>query len=174
MAIIGTDMNSYFAHDSNAREDARMITLQRKHGYQGIGIYWALIELLRQNMNYEYQYDPENLAYILRVSDDTAELIESIILNFDLFEIDPTGRYFFSYDLNANMEFMESKRQKLSESGAAGAAVTNFKLYGIVPDNWTDTDINKHWRSMTREEQTKALNMMTLHQKDRLEKATNG
>ena len=36
---------TYFPHDSNARNDIKLIKLRSKYGYEGYGVYFALIEL---------------------------------------------------------------------------------------------------------------------------------
>ncbi|CAB5217805.1 Domain of unknown function DUF4373 [uncultured Caudovirales phage] len=73
----------YFSHDYNARNDEKIRKLLFKHGFEGYGIYWALIENLYNNEN-ELQIDYECIAYELRTHSD---LIKSIINNFELFEI---------------------------------------------------------------------------------------
>ena len=37
---------TYFPHDSNARNDVKLIKLRSKLDWEGYGIYFALIELL--------------------------------------------------------------------------------------------------------------------------------
>jgi len=160
MAIIGANSSCYFTHDANAREDARLMKLRRKHGYEGIGIYWTLIEILRQSSDYEYLYEPELLADLLRIP-EKSELIKSIVQDFDLFEYDiASSDYFSSGDLNENMEFMESKRQKFSAGGKTGSAITNFKLHGTIPEQWTDEDINAQWQELTKAERNKLSDIM--------------
>lgn len=173
MSIIGTDMNLYFAHDANAMQDAKMMRLRREYGYEGIGIYWALIELLRQSFEYEYEFDADLIADVLRIP-DKAGIVGDIIANdkFDLFAVSTypnTEKYFTSPDLNANMDFMESKRQVYTD----GANVTNFKLYGRIPESWKDSKILEVWNTFTAEEQTKALSKMNTDAKSRLEQALN-
>ena len=41
----------YFSHDYNTRADIKIKKLIVKHGYEGYGIFWALIEALYQNEN---------------------------------------------------------------------------------------------------------------------------
>ena len=41
----------YFSHDYNARADIKIKKVIINHGYEGYGIYWALIEDLYQNAN---------------------------------------------------------------------------------------------------------------------------
>lgn len=36
----------YFSHDSNARNDEKILMLRAEHGWEGYGMYWALIEMM--------------------------------------------------------------------------------------------------------------------------------
>jgi hypothetical protein len=36
----------YFSHDANARQDEKILMLRAEHGWEGYGIYWALIEMM--------------------------------------------------------------------------------------------------------------------------------
>ena len=73
----------YFSHDYNAKNNIKIKRLIVKHGYEGYGLYWAMIEDLYQNAN-ALPLDYDCIAYDFRVSSD---LIESIINDFDLFEV---------------------------------------------------------------------------------------
>lgn len=42
----------YFSHDSNAFHDPKIIKLRSKHGLEGYGFYWAIIEYLRNQSDY--------------------------------------------------------------------------------------------------------------------------
>ena len=42
----------YFPHDSNARNDKRLIKVRMKYGMQGYGIYFGIIEILREQNDY--------------------------------------------------------------------------------------------------------------------------
>ena len=74
----------YFSHDYNARTDIKIKRLIVKHGYEGYGLYWSIIEDLYQNAN-TLPLDYDCIAYHLRTSSD---MIESIINDFDLFGVD--------------------------------------------------------------------------------------
>ena len=74
----------YFSHDYNARNDMKIKKLIIMHGYEGYGLFWALIEDLYQNEN-ALPLDYECIAYDLRTSSD---IIESIVNDFDLFVVD--------------------------------------------------------------------------------------
>ena len=94
----------YFSHDSNAHNDEKLINLRIKHDWQGYGLYWAIVELLRDANAYRLQCNFKALAYILHSDPD---IIKSIINAFDLFIID--NDYFCSESLNNRMKLREEK-----------------------------------------------------------------
>ena len=110
----------YFSHDSNARNDQRIIKLRRKYGAEGVGIYWMIIEILREQEEYRLGLDDdtiENIAYDLRVDQ---EKLEDIILHFNLFERDigvEEFGYFYSSSLKRRIERADEIRQKRSYAG---------------------------------------------------------
>ena len=71
----------YFSHDYNARSDPKIINLQIKHGMQGIGCYWSIIEMLYEQGG-EIPLEYERIAYVLRTEQT---VIQSIINDFNLF-----------------------------------------------------------------------------------------
>jgi len=101
----------YFSHDSNARTDEKILKLRFKHGWKGYGIYWALVEMLRDASNYELELDYGLLAYEIRCDED---ILNSIIHDFKLFEI--TETHFFSTSLKRRMELKDEKSEKAKQA----------------------------------------------------------
>ena len=42
----------YFPHDCNARNDPKILALRSVFGAEGYGVYWMLIEILREQPDY--------------------------------------------------------------------------------------------------------------------------
>jgi len=97
----------YFSHDSNARNDEKIISLRMNHGWEGYGIYWALIEMLRDSANHELEMDYNRIAFALHADCD---LIKSLITDYDLFAID--AGLFWSISLKIRMEKKDIKSKK--------------------------------------------------------------
>lgn len=75
----------YFPHFSNARNDSKLIKLRRVLGIEGYGLYFMLLEVLREQTNFKFPIlGIEDLAYEWHIS---KEKIASVIKDFDLFEI---------------------------------------------------------------------------------------
>lgn len=103
----------YFTHDANARNDEKILSLRIKHGWEGFGIYWAIIEKLREAKQYMCAKDYNIIAFDLRVD---ASKIKSIVEEFGLFVFTENGKYFYSDRLNRNMDYVASKSEKARES----------------------------------------------------------
>jgi hypothetical protein len=100
----------YFTHDYNSRMDEKIKLLIRKHGMQGYGIYWAIIEDLYNNTNVLRTYY-DGIAYDLRVEQD---VVKSIINDFDLFVIN--GETFGSLSVERRLNERKEKSIKARES----------------------------------------------------------
>ena len=101
----------YFPHFSNARNDSKIIKLRRVLGIEGYGLYFMLLEVLREQTDFKLPISGiEDLAYEWHIS---KEKIASVIKDFDLFDI--TENDFFSpklvFYLQPYLEKSERARQ---------------------------------------------------------------
>ena len=111
----------YFSHDYNTRSDEKIKKLIYKHGFEGYGLYWAIIEELYQNAN-AMRLECERIAYELRTDE---ERIASIINDFDLFVTD--GEFFHSTSIEKRLKMRNEKSRKASESAKARWSNANAK-----------------------------------------------
>jgi len=75
----------YFPHFSNARNDSKILKLRRILGIEGYGIYFMLLEILREQSEFKLPLNVvDDLEFEFRVS---KEKINSVITHFELFEI---------------------------------------------------------------------------------------
>ena len=111
-------MRSYFSHDSNARNSDKLMKVRMKLGAEGYGIFFMLIERLREEEDYKSTIDYDTLAFDLRVD---PEKVKQVVENYDLFKFTEDGKYFYSDSFNERMEMMDLKRKKLAEAGKKGA-----------------------------------------------------
>lgn len=73
----------YFSHDANARNDIKIIRLRRSLGLEGYGIYFCLIEMLREQNDYRLPLaNIPDIAFDINTSE---EKVKAVILSFDLF-----------------------------------------------------------------------------------------
>lgn len=122
----------YFPHFSNARNDSKVVKLRRILGIEGYGLYFMLLEVLRDQSDFKYPIQGiEDLAYDWHIS---KEKIISVINDFDLFTIDQNQ--FFSLKFN---EFMQPYLQR---SERARIAINKRWNHNALPDKNTNGNTN--------------------------------
>ena len=111
-------MQSYFSHDSNARNSDKMMQVRMDLGAEGYGIFFMLIERLREEKEYKSTTNYKILEFDLKAD---SEKIKQVVENYDLFKITEDGKYFYSDSFNDRMEMMDLKSKKLAAAGKRGA-----------------------------------------------------
>lgn len=104
---------NYFSHDSNSRNDSKILAVRIKYGVEGYGIYFMILERLREESDYMCNKDYNSIAFDLRV--DTSK-VKSVVEDFGLFVFTDDGKYFYSESFMERMEFKDEKSKKASES----------------------------------------------------------
>jgi hypothetical protein len=107
----------YFSHDSNAKDDPKCVLLIEQLGLEGYGIYWVLIEVLRDQSTYKYPV--ALLPSLSRKYNTTFEKMKTVVYNYGLFTVDEND--FFSLSLMERMENYEHKRLMASKAGKKSA-----------------------------------------------------
>jgi len=82
----------YFPHFCNARHDRKIRRLRRELGVEGYGIYFMLLETLREQQDLMYPMDDLDL-----LSDEfgvSEAKIRTTICNYELFEVDEVQKFF--------------------------------------------------------------------------------
>ena len=116
-------LSSYFPHDSNARNDERLVKVRMQHGPAGYGVYFMLVERLREDPEYMSVVDYNLIAFDLRID---ASLAKSIIRDFGLFAftVDPErGECFYSESLRQRMARKDEITAKRKAASAIGVSV---------------------------------------------------
>lgn len=120
----------YFPHFQDARRDIKIMRLRRDLGIEGYGIYFMLLEILREQPNHKFPLqDIDILAHEIQT---TRAKIEVVIANYELFETEKSddGKLFFSPKLItyllpylqkkenaklANLKSQASRKQKMQK-----------------------------------------------------------
>lgn len=123
----------WFKHDSNGKDDPKCVLLIEQLGMEGYGIFWMLIETLRDQP--EYKYPVALLPALARRYNTTPEKVKTVVYNYGLFVIEDDAT-FFSQSLIDRMMPLEEKRLKLSEAGKKG----NLARWGIATRSQGDGD----------------------------------
>ena len=117
MATRKAKTTNYFTHDSNARNDERIVRLRMKHGAEGYGVFFMLLERMREETDYMSVKDYNMIAFDLRVD---AAIVKSVVEDFGLFVFTEDGKYFYSESFTQRMELKDSIRKQRSEIGKKG------------------------------------------------------
>ena len=111
---------TYFNHDSNARNDEKLIALRIRYGAEGYGVYFMLIEMLQAAPGCVLEKDYKALAFDLRVS---ARRIKSIVEDFGLFTPTDGGKKFYSERLIRHVNEAEESERRRSEAAQYAASM---------------------------------------------------
>lgn len=123
----------YFSHDSNAKDDPKCVLLIEQLGLEGYGIFWVLIETLRDQP--EYKYPLALLPAIARKYNTTTEKVKAVINGYGLFQVDELD--FFSLAFIERMKVIDGKREQ-----ARQAVLTRWqKQKQLPPNNDSNTDV---------------------------------
>ncbi len=109
----------YFSHDSNARRDPKMISLINKKGSEGYGMFWILIEILREQEDFKIDitksYAISSLSAEMKTTDDHVKEFISECIRVELIESD--GVFIWSNSLNERMSIYKQKIERFSSMG---------------------------------------------------------
>lgn len=82
----------YFPHFANARHDRKLKRVQKELGLEGYAIYFQLLEILREQLDYKYPVsDIDLLADEMGTSEPK---VKAVIGNYDLFTLDEDNNFF--------------------------------------------------------------------------------
>ena len=137
----------YFSHDNNARNDEKILMLRAEHGWQGYGLFWALVEMMFEAQETcLYHSKVKGIAISYNVDITLLEAVIDTCIEERLFISD--GEVFWSETLRQRKKkFLESRQQR-SEAGKKGMA----KRWGS--DNGVITKNNKVKESKVKESTT--------------------
>ena len=110
----------WFQHDSNARTDARILELRAEMGWHGYGLWWALVEKLREATDYHLSNILiGGLAMDLALTKEEARAFLDTCIAVGLLAVE--DGCFYAPALRRRMERWDTKRSALSEAGRRGA-----------------------------------------------------
>lgn len=140
----------YFSHDANAKDDPKCVLLIEQLGLEGYGIFWVLIETLRDQP--EYKYPLALIPALARRYNTTTQKVEAVVRSYGLFEI-IDDEFFFSLSLNNRMSHLEYKRQLAVEAGKRSAE--KRKQQQLLNSGSTDVQPTFNGRSTSKVKESK-------------------
>lgn len=141
----------YFSHDSNARNDEKILMLRAEHGWTGYGIYWALVEMMFESSDTSLSLSKiKGIAVSYNIDITLLQDVINTCITEGLFSKgDDT---FWSESLRRRKGKYHEIKLKRSEAGKKGMA----KRWGtdsnvITEDNTVITKDNKGKESKVKE-----------------------
>lgn len=148
----------YFSHDTDARNEDKMLGVRMELGAEGYGMYWMLLEKLAAEKTHILTLDMAKLAWDLRCDTDK---LSRLINNYGLFVLDEENRQFWSEGLMARMEKADAVSGVRSEAGKASAEARRrkanaLKLSKAENDEPTNAEQTRN-KCSTKDEQNDVL-----------------
>ena len=99
----------YFPHFCNARNDRKLRRVRKELGVEGYGIYFMILEVLREQKDFRYPMDDiDLLADEFKTSD---QKVRVVICNYDLFQVDKNEQFFSPRFLEYLSPYLETKQR---------------------------------------------------------------
>ena len=129
----------YFSHDANAKDDFKIMLLIEEMGLEGYGIFWVLIETLREQQGYKYPI--RLLSVIARKYNTTLAKVEAVVARYQLFVIEDDC-FFYSKSLIRRMQPLERAREQRVIAGKISAAKKQIKIYNQIAQLKIDLSVS--------------------------------
>jgi len=110
----------WFEHDHNARNDSKILDLRCEYGWEGYGLYWAIVELLSAASEYKIKNSSvKGIALSINCEGEWLNSFVDKCCELELFK--RTDNFFWSPSLLNRMKKFKLNSQKHSDAGKVGA-----------------------------------------------------
>jgi hypothetical protein len=100
----------YFPHFCNARHDRKIKRVRKELGLEGYGIFFMVLETLREQT--DYMYPVKDLDLLSDEFGTSENKIRAVICNYGLFEVDEDENFFSSKLIMFLQPYLEGKERK--------------------------------------------------------------
>ena len=111
----------YFSHDSNSITDTKILNMRADYGLEGYGLFWAIIEMMRNEEDYKLPLNKNTYRAIKTLTNATIDIekfVKDCIEDYKLFEED--NGYFYSKSFLKRMLVYEKKKETNKKNGKLG------------------------------------------------------
>lgn len=108
----------WFRHDSTAGRGSKLLMIQKIYGHWGKGVYWDVVEVLREQDDYKFDKSDTSLGLLsdlIRADEMRFKSWYLDCVRIGLFSEDET--HFFSEVLTENMQVWERQKTNGSQGG---------------------------------------------------------
>lgn len=100
----------YFPHFSNARIDRKLRRVRKELGLEGYGIYFMILETLREQA--EYKYPVADIDLLADEFVTSEQKVRTVITNYELFTIDEDQNFFSPKMIMFLQPYLEGKERR--------------------------------------------------------------
>lgn len=137
----------WFKHDSNASRDLKLMQIKAIYGLEGIGMFWSVIEVLREQKN--YSWEESQLDIFSKIIDADSTRFSNFIADCKRIELlKSNDGLIFSQRLMDDMAFYESKKQ----SGKLGGLAKSKQKHSNHLANGVANSLAKSYKESKGEE----------------------
>ena len=132
----------YFPHFCNARHDRKIRRLRKELGTEGYGIYFMLLETLREQQ--DLMYPLEDLDLLAEEFGVSEAKVRVTICNYELFEVDAEEK-FFSPKMLVYLEpyFKMKEQRKLAGKASAEKRLLNDRSTTVQQSKGKESKVNE-------------------------------
>jgi hypothetical protein len=132
----------YFPHFCNARHDRKIRRLRKELGTEGYGIYFMLLETLREQQ--DLMYPLEDLDLLAEEFGVSEAKVRVTICNYELFEVDAEEK-FFSPKMLVYLEpyFKMKEQRKLAGKASADKRMLNDRSTTVQQSKGKESKVNE-------------------------------
>lgn len=142
----------YFPHFSNARSDRKLKRVIKELGVEGYGIYFMILEVLRDQSDFKYPL--EDIDLLADEFNTSEQKVRTVVSNYKLFDVDEE-QMFFSTKFNEFMQPYLSMKEQRRLAGIASGKARRAKALALAEQaelNDRSTDVQ---RMVNENEQSK-------------------
>jgi hypothetical protein len=151
----------YFPHFSNARHDRKLKRVIKDLGIEGYGIYFMVLEVLRDQQDFKYPLD--DLDLLADEFGTSESKLKVVVSNYDLFQIDIDNN-FFSMRQKFYMQPYLEKTQRAKD--AAQLRWNKVKDANALPNADANADANAMQGKESKVKEIKVKEIKVLSARD--------
>lgn len=148
----------YFSHDSNAITDTKILNMRSDYGMEGYGLFWAIIEMLRNEENYKLECSKNTYRAVKTLTNTTIDVeqyINDCVNDYQLFK-EEEG-FFYSNSLMRRMEEKDNKKRINQENGRLGGRPKKTEIKPNGFERETEKNQNKIKENKEKENKEKEI-----------------
>jgi hypothetical protein len=150
----------WFPHDSNARGDKKCVRIRRKYGWAAYGIYWAIVEQLRDEGEYMLPVDSiDDMCFEIGCDPEIVhEMITAGLLQEE-------GGFFFSKSLKRRMVEWDEKKKRRAAAGRLGGLKKSSNAKAMLKQSQGDAKAKPKQCSSKKSTEQKSTEQKSTEQK---------